>query len=251
MSPTGHDSHAAPLLFISDLHLDPQRPAIIRLFAEFLATEATTAGALYILGDLFEAWIGDDAISGDEPPLRALYGLTRRGVPVRVMRGNRDFLLGERFAELTGVELLPDPSVIRIDGVPVALAHGDALCTDDHDYQRFRAMVRDPAWQDEFLARPLAEREAYARQAREQSSARNERLDDTLMDVNPQAVAALMREQGVSTLIHGHTHRPAIHRLELDGHPAERIVLGDWYDQGSVLRWHRGAHRLSSLPLGD
>ncbi|MDZ7809709.1 MAG: UDP-2,3-diacylglucosamine diphosphatase [Arhodomonas sp.] len=251
MSPTGHDSHAAPILFISDLHLDPQRPGIIRLFADFLATEATAAGAVYILGDLFEAWIGDDAISGDEPPLRALHGLTRRGVPVRVMRGNRDFLLGERFAELTGVELLPDPSVIRIDGAPVALAHGDALCTDDQDYQRFRAMVRDPAWQDEFLARPLAEREAYARQAREQSSARNERLDDTLMDVNPQAVAELMREQGVRTLIHGHTHRPAIHRLELEGHPAERIVLGDWYDQGSVLRWHRGAHRLSSLPLGD
>ncbi|WP_163138734.1 UDP-2,3-diacylglucosamine diphosphatase, partial [Arhodomonas sp. KWT] len=150
-----HDSHDAPILFISDLHLDPARPAIVRLFLDFLAGEARNAGALYILGDLFEAWIGDDAVSADEPVIAAMRALVEHRVPVRVMRGNRDFLLGETFARMTGAGMLADPCTIEIDGEPVLLAHGDALCTDDADYQRFRAMVRDPEWQRQFLARSI------------------------------------------------------------------------------------------------
>lgn len=245
-----HDSRDAPILFISDLHLDPSRPGIVRLFLEFLARARGEAQALYILGDLFEAWIGDDAVSGEEPALAGLRAFAASGRPLYVMRGNRDFLLGEDFERLTGARLLAEPKVIRIDGEPVLLLHGDSLCTDDHEYQRFRAMVRNPAWQRQFLALGIAERIQQARAARGESSQRNSALEDHLMDVNQATVVEAMAEHGVRTLVHGHTHRPGIHRLEVDGQPARRIVLGDWYDQGSVLRWSDGVADLQVLEPG-
>ena len=240
-----------PVLFISDLHLDPGRPAITRLFMEFLAQRATQGRALYILGDFFEAWIGDDAVPGDHPVLAALHRFTAdSGVPLYVMRGNRDFLLGQRFAEHTGATLLPDPTLIELDGESVLLMHGDLLCTDDHAYQQFRAMVNDPDWQQGFLARSVEDRLALARQARQESTARNAGLSDIsdyIMDVNQGAVEATMREHGVRRLVHGHTHRPAMHEFVLDGDTASRIVLGDWYEQGSVLEYRDGRWDLQTL----
>lgn len=224
-------------LFISDLHLDPQRPHMLALFRRFLAgIDTGTCDGLYILGDLFEAWIGDDE---DDPALLAvldhLAALGTRGVPVAVMHGNRDFLLGERFAERTGARLLPDPSVIELYGRPTLLMHGDTLCTDDVAYQAFRAQVRNPDWQAAFLARPLAERRAIAASLRETSKTETAGKAAEIMDVNADAVIQALAEQGVDRLIHGHTHRPALHSLEVAGRPAQRIVLGDWYDTGSAL----------------
>lgn len=238
-------------LFISDLHLDPRRPAVTALFLDFLAGLDSDCAALYILGDLFEAWIGDDE---DDPHfLEVLTGLraaTARGLAVSVMHGNRDFLLGDGFARKTGCKLLTEPALIDLGDERVLLLHGDTLCTDDGEYQQFRALVRDPAWQTQFLARPLAERRAMAAQMRETSRQRTGEKRAEIMDVNREAVAATMREHGVRTLIHGHTHRPAIHAFSLDGQPARRIVLGDWYEQGSVLRCEGNDCGLLSLPLG-
>lgn len=236
------------ILFISDLHLDPRRPAITRLFLDFLQAERG-CGALYILGDLFEAWIGDDVTAGQEPVLEALAAFSRQ-TPLYFMHGNRDFLVGERFADVTGARLLPDPSLVDLFGQPTLLMHGDSLCVDDEEYQRFRRMVRDPAWQAEFLARPPAERIAYAQQARKVSSERNQGLAEYLMDVNPGEVESALRRHGVACLIHGHTHRPAVHSLDVDGRPCRRIVLGDWYEQGSVLRVTPAGWALEHLQAG-
>lgn len=225
-------------LFIADLHLDESRPQITALFERFLAgDEVRHADALYILGDLAEAWIGDD----DDAPLPARVAAATRavadaGVPVYFMRGNRDFLLGEAFAERAGLTLLEDGTVHTLYGRPTLLMHGDTLCTDDVAYQAVRRQVRTPAWQANILAMPLDARRAFAAKAREDSRAHTGRSMETIMDVNAEAVAAAMRRAGVTRLIHGHTHRPAVHALALDGQPAERIVLGDWYEQGSVLR---------------
>lgn len=240
-----------PVLFISDLHLDTSRPEIVQLFLHFLQQRATQAEALYILGDFFEAWIGDDAVPPDHPVIAALKGVSATGVPLYVMRGNRDFLLGEQFEQLTGARLLPDPTVITLGGDPVLLMHGDSLCTDDTTYQQFRAMVHNPQWQQMFLAKPIEERMELARQARQESTARNTGLMDTqesIMDVNQGAVEQAMREHGVQRLIHGHTHRPNVHEFTVDGKPATRIVLGDWYDQGSVLEFRDGAYDLQDIP---
>lgn len=243
-----HDTTHRPVLFISDLHLDPGRPAVIAQFIDFLQRSAPQAQALYILGDLFEAWIGDDTLAGDDPVLHAMRGLTAAGVPIRVMRGNRDFLLGEGFCRATGVVLLEDPSRIRLDGVEVLLLHGDTLCTEDIEYQRFRALVHDPGWQADFLAKPREERLAYAALARRESTRRNQSVEDSLLDVSAQAVCRVLREQGLQHMIHGHTHRPGVHRFELDGKAAQRIVLGDWYEQGSLLRCQDGHWQLQELP---
>jgi UDP-2,3-diacylglucosamine hydrolase len=237
-------------LFISDLHLDPERPAISRLFENFLAGEARRAEALYILGDLFEAWVGDD----DDSPLaeetaRALSALAESGVPVYLMHGNRDFLIGDDYAGRCGAELLPDPTVIDLHGEPTLLMHGDTLCTDDVDYQRWREQAHSSEWQREFLSRPLAERRAFAAEARRQSREHQAGAKEAIMDVNPDAVVRTMKEHGVRRLIHGHTHRPAVHSLSLSGEPAERIVLGDWYEQGSVLRCDGSGCRLDTLPV--
>jgi UDP-2,3-diacylglucosamine hydrolase len=224
-------------LFISDLHLDNVRPQIIDLFEGFLAGEARQADALYVLGDLFEAWVGDDDDSALATRVaRALRGLADSGVPVHFIAGNRDFLLGPAYAERSGMRLLDDGSVVDLYGTPTLLMHGDTLCTDDVEYQAFRAQVRNPEWQSQFLALPLAERRAFAAHARDASRAHTGSTAMEIMDVNKEAVADAMRSAGVHRLIHGHTHRPATHPFRLDDQHAERIVLGDWYEQGSVLR---------------
>ncbi len=227
-----------PTLFISDLHLDEARPQIVDLFVDFLAGEARLADALYILGDLFESWIGDD----DDAALPArvadaLRTLRDSGVPIAFMHGNRDFLLGVDYAARAGMTLLPDPMVIGdLHGERTLLMHGDTLCTDDIEYQKFRVLVRNPEWQQQFLAKPLQERRAFAAQARGESRKHTSMAKAEIMDVNSAAVIAAMRGHDVHRLIHGHTHRPATHRFDLDGRTAERIVLGDWYEQSSVLR---------------
>ncbi len=234
-------------LFVSDLHLDSSRPAITRLFFEFLAGEASEADALYILGDLFEAWIGDD---DDDPHHQAVIARLQdvsRSVPVAVMRGNRDFLLGDRFALMTNARLMDDAEVVDLYGTPTLLMHGDSLCTDDAAYQQFRTMARNPEWQRSMLAKPLAERRLIAKSARDESAIQNSMKPEAIMDVNADAVAAIMREHRVQHMIHGHTHRPAVHEFEIDGEPAQRIVLGDWYEQGSVLRVTAEGAKLSKL----
>lgn len=224
-------------LFISDLHLDASRPHITQLFVDFVRDEATRANALYILGDLFEAWIGDDTPddTGDQVA-EALAGLHAAGVPCFYIHGNRDFLLGDAYARRARMTLLPDPCVIDIEGEPTLLMHGDLLCTDDAPYQAFRQQSHTPAWQRAFLARPVAEREAFAAQARAESRRYTRSVEDAITDVNAKTVMETMRHHRVLKLIHGHTHRPAVHTLELDGRDAERVVLGDWYEQSSVLR---------------
>ena len=236
-------------LFISDLHLTEERPEIITLFQAFLREEAAQADALYILGDLFEAWLGDDAVLPSmQPVLDELSMLTKSGVPVFVMVGNRDFLLGEQFEKMTGCKLLPDPSVINLYGTDTLLMHGDTLCTDDLDYLEFRKQVRNPAWQSAVLAKTIDERIAMAREARAESKARTQEKSEDIMDVNAEAVNEAFREHDVTRLIHGHTHRPAIHQLTVDGVSVTRIVLGDWYDQSSVLRVNENGVELSDCP---
>jgi UDP-2,3-diacylglucosamine hydrolase len=240
-------------LFISDLHLHPSRPAITGLFLDFLREEAAQAEALYILGDLFEAWVGDDEDNELANSVRAaLRELQAAGVPVYLMRGNRDFLFGQRFAAETGAQLLPDPCVFSLYDQPTLLMHGDLLCSDDASYQSFREQVRDPAWQEGFLSKPIAERLAFAEQARAASEKhlaglRDDGALETIADVNQDTVENTMTRFGVTRLIHGHTHRPAIHSLRSGGRSAQRIVLGDWYEQGSVLRASRDGFELSAL----
>jgi UDP-2,3-diacylglucosamine hydrolase len=236
-------------LFISDLHIDASRPAITDQFLGFLAAEAVRADALYILGDLFESWVGDDAAdSSQAAAIEGIHALTSRGVPCFVMHGNRDFLLSEQFCRMSGAQLLPDPLIVTLYGEPVLVMHGDALCTDDRAYQRLRATVREPAWQRQFLALPIASRRALAGAARAGSQAHTAAVEYAITDVNAGSVAAALRGAGTATLLHGHTHRPAIHALQVDGRPCTRIVLGDWYDQGSLLRWDRNGPELASLP---
>ena len=236
-------------LFISDLHLDAVHPEISRQFLAFLAGPAAQAEALYILGDLFEVWIGDD---DPEPEKRriveGLRALTDQGVPCYVMHGNRDFLLGERFCRESGCRLLEDPTIIELHGRRVLAMHGDALCTDDYSYQGLRAMVRDEGWQRMFLALSPGQRKVLADEARAGSKAHIAQSMSSIMDVNPDAVQAAIRGAGVSLLLHGHTHRPNVHRFELDGRPVARIVLGDWHEQGSVLVWDDAGFDLRGLP---
>ncbi|HJR14866.1 MAG TPA: UDP-2,3-diacylglucosamine diphosphatase [Rhodanobacteraceae bacterium] len=224
-------------LFVSDLHLDDARPHIVEDFERFCAGEARTADALYILGDLFEAYIGDDDDAALNARIaRALQGIGAAGVPVHFIVGNRDFLLGEGYARRCGMDLLDDGTVVDLYGAPTLILHGDVLCTDDTAYLAFRQQVRDPAWQAAFCTRPLAERRAFAAQARDASRAHAAQTDMAIMDVNQAAVECALRQAGVTRMIHGHTHRPAIHDFTLDGKSAQRIVLGDWYEQGSMLR---------------
>lgn len=240
-------------LFISDLHLDESRPEITHLFLAFLREEARSAEALYILGDLFEAWLGDDDRSALTDAVRqALRALVTAGVPVSFLRGNRDFLVGTDFAAETGATLLPDPCVMVLYGEPTLVMHGDLLCTDDLAYQAFRKQVRDPAWQETFLTQPLPARQAFAAQARAASQQRQAGLIaantlEAITDVNAAAVEDTMQRYGVTRLIHGHTHRPAIHALTAGGHRAHRVVLGDWYEQGSVLRVSSDGYALTAL----
>jgi UDP-2,3-diacylglucosamine hydrolase len=233
-------------LFISDLHLTEERPAANEQFIAFLEGKARSADALYILGDLFEYWIGDDDL---EQPFNAvmaslLRGLTRAEVPVYVMHGNRDFLMGERFCAATGAQLLADPTVHEIQGVKTLLVHGDTLCTDDLDYQNWRRIARSDEWQRAFLSKPRAERHSLILGLREKSKAVIQAKPAEIMDVNDAAVAQALRRHGVTRLVHGHTHRPGQRALSVDGRPAERWVLPDWYGRGGYLEIGTQAARL-------
>ena len=237
-----------PVLFISDLHLDGARPDITEQFLTFLRTDARQAEALYILGDLFEAWIGDDDPDSDKQRIQlALRELTASGVPCYVMHGNRDFLLGKQFCRTTGCRLLDDGTLIAVHGKQVLLLHGDVLCTDDHAYQKLRRRMRNPILQFIMRNLPLATRKSLAAKIRAGSKAHIENSMAQIMDVNQAAVAQTFAHHHVDLMIHGHTHRPAIHSLTVNGKPATRIVLGDWYTQGSVLRWNDTGYELLSL----
>lgn len=249
MSPHHYDTHQAPLLFIADLHLDPSRPQAIQGLGRFLAGPAREAAALFILGDLFEAWIGDDARPADEPVAPALAQLAHSGTAVYLMHGNRDFLIGEAFTQAAGATLLEEPALIDIDGERVLLEHGDLLCTDDHAYQAFRRQVRDPDWQAGFLALPVDARLEQARAARLQSGTDTATKAEAIMDVNPDTVEQHLTKWDAARLIHGHTHRPGRHALTVAGLPRERIVLGDWFEQASVLRVDQGHYTLEATPL--
>jgi UDP-2,3-diacylglucosamine hydrolase len=223
-------------LFVSDLHLDAARPRITRLFLDFLETPARNAEAVYLLGDLFETWIGDD----DDNPLGSavmdgLRACVVSGTPVHLMHGNRDFLLGDRFVARTGCRLLDDPACIDLYGSAVLLMHGDTLCTDDMEYQAFRTRVRNRRWQQGFLQQPIEARRTAARELRCVSRMRANKTPESISDVNHQSVVRVMTHHGVQCLIHGHTHRPAIHEFEIAGKPARRMVLGAWHNRGSML----------------
>lgn len=216
-------------LFISDLHLEESRPDITDAFLGFLQEKAHGVEKLYILGDFFEAWIGDD----ERTPLQeqiaaALCAVSESGTEIFLMHGNRDFLIGHDFCDRAGATLVDDPTVVDLYGTPTLLMHGDSLCTADVEYQKFRANMRNPQWQQMILQRPLADRQQMARQLREISMAKNQGKAETIMDVTPEEVVKDMEAHGVQRLIHGHTHRPAEHHLQANGQPAKRIVLGDW-----------------------
>jgi len=225
------------VLFISDLHLDAGDAETIGRFVALMDGDARNADELYILGDLFEAWIGDD---DDDPRLQRIVGalrrLTQSGVACAVMHGNRDFLIGERFCSLTGCRLLGDYERIEVNGQPVLLTHGDLLCTDDTRYMQLRSELRSAEWQRSFLAKSLTERRRIANDLRQLSATEIAAKSEYIMDVNQGAVERTMRESGVALLMHGHTHRPAVHRFALDGNPATRIVLGAWHEQPQIAR---------------
>lgn len=224
------------ILFISDLHLHESRPHITRAFFHFLHTQAKNTEQLYILGDFFDAWIGDDDDSQLNMEVAAeLKNLSETGTQIFLMHGNRDFLLGEVFATKAGAKIITDPTVIDLYGQPTLLMHGDSLCTDDTDYIAFRQQVRSPMWQQQILAQPIAARRALAAQLREKSQAMNSLKAEDIMDVNQAEVARVMQNTNVKRLIHGHTHRPARHPISIENETAERIVLGDWHDNGWAI----------------
>lgn len=238
-------------LFISDLHLETGQPQITQCFFNLLKTRARQADAVYILGDLFEVWIGDDDASAfNQAVMAAIHALTATGIPVYFLCGNRDFLIGEGFCEKTGCKLLRDPCKILLYGIPIVLTHGDMLCTYDTQHQKFRHYALNSRYQRYFLYLPLTLRRMIARLIRSFSKRHTGRTDYNVMDVAPDAVVDLLREQQAAQMIHGHTHRAHIHMLEVDGKTAQRIVLGDWHQRGSVLMYYAdGEYQLEHLPF--
>jgi UDP-2,3-diacylglucosamine hydrolase len=245
MTADGPTPRPERLLFISDLHLEEERPALTRAFLEFLQREGPQASALYILGDFFNVWIGDD----DDRPLNAQISAALReqaeaGLRISLMHGNRDFLLGRDFAAASGAALIDDPLVLVHGGHRYLLMHGDQLCTLDSAYQAFRTQVRDPAWQQAFLAKPLTERRAFAAQARAASKSMSSNKPEDIMDVSQDAVEAVLAEYGCDTLIHGHTHRPGLHEFDTAGVQHRRVVLGDWGERLWYLALNVNSERL-------
>ncbi|MBI1943334.1 MAG: UDP-2,3-diacylglucosamine diphosphatase [Betaproteobacteria bacterium] len=240
-------------LFISDLHLSAERPDTSEQFFRFLGDEARRAQALYILGDLFEYWAGDDELTdrAGDPLARevasGLKSLSEAGVEIRVMHGNRDFLIAEGFFSASGAGFLEDPTVIQVRGKAIALMHGDTLCTDDHDYQNWRRTARSAEWQKDFLSKSLSERHAAIQGLREKSKEVIAAKPAEIMDVNQDAVREAFRRHNVRRMIHGHTHRPARHEHEVDGHACERWVLPDWYGRGGYLALDEVGPRLVSF----
>jgi UDP-2,3-diacylglucosamine hydrolase len=228
-----------PTLFLSDLHLSPARPALVAAFHAFCTGPARRAAGVYLLGDLFDDWIGDDQLREPLPAevAGALKSVTDAGVAVGVVTGNRDFLLGDEFARATGVTLLSAPLVVNVAGTPTVLLHGDELCTADIGYQRLRRYTYDTRWQRRYLALPYALRPGIANWLRRRSQTAASGKPEDIMDVEDTAVAAAFRDADVVRMIHGHTHRPARHHLVVDGRECERFVLADWYDRGSYLEF--------------
>lgn len=232
--------------FISDLHLSSQQSQIEQAFKEFLITKAVNADGLYILGDLFEYWIGDDSAHayGYQEILNNIKTLTEANVPVYFMHGNRDFLVGSEFENLTGCKIIPDPSKIELLGRKILLTHGDRLCTDDVDHQTYRNIVMTKAWQDEFLSKTLQEREQLARLAQQRSAIHKTSISNEIMDVNDTAVKETLISFDIDMLIHGHTHRSDIHNYELNNRQVQRIVMGDWRPTGNILKLDTNGYTL-------
>ncbi|MCE4073003.1 MULTISPECIES: UDP-2,3-diacylglucosamine diphosphatase [Pseudomonas] len=238
------------VLFISDLHLEAERPDITRAFLHFLSTRARSAQALYILGDFFEAWIGDDGMDEFQHSIaRALRELSDSGTRIYLMHGNRDFLIGKAFCREAGCTLLRDPSLIDLGGEKILLMHGDSLCTLDAAYMKLRRWLRNPLTLFILRNLPLATRHKLARKLRKESRAQTRMKASEIVDVTPAEVEKIMRDKGVRILIHGHTHRPAVHELEIDGRPARRIVLGDWDRQGWALEADEQGMQQAPFPL--
>lgn len=236
--------------FISDLHLSADRPDITQCLEDFLQTHALTADALYVLGDLFEYWIGDDDRSDFNEQVAAMFKkVSYAKVPIYFIHGNRDFLIREKFAKRAGMTLLSEQAVIDLYGTPTLILHGDELCTQDIAYQKFRRKARSWWWPRIILSLPLSLRRYLAKRGRETSQKNQQKLTMEIMDVSPAEVVNYLERFGVQRMIHGHTHRPALHDLEANQKPAQRIVLGDWYDQGSMLKVTEKALELTHLPL--
>jgi len=238
------------IIFASDLHLCPARPGTVHLFERFLAGPAREAETLYLLGDVFEYWAGDDDLADpfNARLCAAIQKVGAGGTAIFFLPGNRDFLVGERFCAATGARLLPDEIIVDVAGTRTLLLHGDTLCTDDADYQRFRAMVRDERWQREFLALPLAERRARIEQLRASSEHEKQGKPYEIMDVAAASVLAAFRCHEVGRMIHGHTHRPARHAMEIDGRPGERWVLPEWSQRGGYLACDATGCRMVEWP---
>ncbi|MEY8248111.1 MAG: UDP-2,3-diacylglucosamine diphosphatase [Bermanella sp.] len=235
--------------FISDLHLAPEETRITAGFLEFLQ-RPQAKHRLYILGDFFNYWVGDDVVDPYVEEIKqALRETARRGVQLFFMHGNRDFLVGQKFCDDSHCTLLPDPSLISLNGESVLLMHGDSLCTQDSEYMRFRAMVRGRDWQQTFLSQSLAARQAFAQKARTESQAGNAMKDMAILDVTPSEVSRLMAAHHVTRMIHGHTHRPDRHDFQHDGLHMQRIVLGDWYTQGWYLKVDEQGYQLLEFEL--
>jgi UDP-2,3-diacylglucosamine hydrolase len=238
----------AQTLFVSDLHIRPERSDITRRFLYFLEKRAAGVERLYILGDLFDAWVGDD--DPTPPNGRIITGLKKcvaAGTAIYFQQGNRDFLVGERFAEASGIQLLLDYEVIDLYGTPTLIMHGDLLCTDDIAYLAFRDKARQPEWQRIMLSKPLFLRLTISRWYRLRSHFHKRRKPAEIMDVNQSAVQETMRQHGVTRLIHGHTHRPGVHEFDHDGGPAQRFVLSEWNSGGDVLCWDAGGYRIEPI----
>jgi UDP-2,3-diacylglucosamine hydrolase len=224
----------AEILFVSDLHLDQKQPEITKNFVNFLKARASQARALYILGDLFEVWLGDDDESESFSEVFENLKTFSSHAQLYFIHGNRDFLVGQQLADKLGITLLTEPQLIQLGDQKVALMHGDLLCTDDVDYQNFRNLVRQPAWQQQFLAKPLSERQQIAAALRQESAQAMNQKTSLIMDVNQTTVENLFDELGIDILIHGHTHRPAVHQ---HGQTRQRFVLGDWRPEASYISW--------------
>lgn len=235
--------------FLSDLHLSEDRPDITQRFVnDYLGTLPDSVKAIYMLGDLFDTWVGDDDESDPIPAVRAaLNRVADRGTQLFMIVGNRDFLMGEKFERDFQVKLLPDHQVIDLFGEPTLIMHGDLLCTDDEVYQQFRQVSHTEAWQTQFLSQSLSDRKTLVRSYREQSAQHKDELEESIMDVNPNTVTETMQRYGVRRLIHGHTHRPAVHDLTLDGEPAQRFVLAEWGQAGSILEWDKSGYRVRTV----
>ena len=234
--------------FISDLHISQAQPEIGEQFIDFLGHNALKYNALYILGDLFEYWLGDDDINPHLNKIKkALKDYTQSGIPAYFIHGNRDFLIGKRFSTETGIKILSDPTIIQLNYEDVLISHGDLFCTDDVSYQATRKLTRDPKWQNMMLNKSIEDRKFFALEARLKSKNHMKDLADNITDVNQTEIANTFKKFNLKTIIHGHTHRPAIHNLNIQNTDHQRIVLGDWYDQGSCLEWDESGPNLIKL----